>query len=650
LSTVVKLRTRAGLLSTVAAAVTSLALLPGLTGLSALEPGAEAAPAVPTSVRTAARTAPTPVRRMHWQPRPEQYPGTVTTTDLAIPMDDGVVLRGDLVQPTRADGSVVTRPLPVVITITAYNKTVLASGGGLGGPGVDYLVKRGYAALTVDARGTGSSEGVWEAFGPRETRDYGAVVTWALHQPWSNGKSGMVGPSYMGIAQLFAAAAHPAGLRAIFPQVPGADVYRDIVASGGQLDVSFIPLWMGLVTGTGLVPPAFGAEDPASAFRVLLDRLTTATSFTAPLLASAVLGGDPAYDGPFYRDRSPINIVNRVQVPTFLVSGEYDLFQRGTPLLFEQLQRRGVPVRMITGPWDHLQGSSGADVGQAGYGPLQELWLRWFDRYVKGRKDPRLLKDIKPFTYYEQGTGSWVRTERYVDRDLRPRSYRLSGNASLGGRAGGLVRVGAQPGTSTLPALPVTGLCTRSANQWTAGILNAAFPDNPCLADNQLNDLGGLTFQTAPLRRTLRVQGPINLRAYVSSPSGDGMLSVAVEDVAPDGSVARLTGGWQVLSQRALDRSRSRYLDGQLIQPFHPFTRESKQPVPSGAVVPVDVEVFPTGAALRPGHRLRVSIQAFDVPHLLPTVPDLAQAAPLTLHASDDHPSVLTVPVRPARR
>ena len=197
-----------------------------------------------------------------------------------------------------------------------------------------------------------------------------------------------------------------------------------------------------------------------------------------------------------------------------------------------------------------------------------------------------------------------------------------------------------------MPPIPVTGLCTRSANQWTAGILNLAFPDNPCLKDNQLNDLGGLSFQTAPLNRTLRLQGPINVRLYASSPSGDGMFSVAVEDVAPDGSVSRLTGGWQVLSQRALDTKKSRYLDGKLIQPFHPFTRESQQPVPSGAVVPVDVEVFPTGAAIRPGHRLRLSIQGFDVPHLLPTLPNIAQIAPLTVFASDVYPSVLTIPVR----
>jgi predicted acyl esterase len=101
-----------------------------------------------------------------------------------------------------------------------------------------------------------------------------------------------------------------------------------------------------------------------------------------------------------------------------------------------------------------------------------------------------------------------------------------------------------------------------------------------------------------------------------------------------------------VLSQRALDQSRSRYLKGRLIQPFHPFTRESQQPVPAGAVVPVDVEVFPTGAAIRPGHRLRISVQAFDVPHLLPPLTGVPQLAPLTVYASDVYPSVLTVPVR----
>ena len=74
---------------------------------------------------------------------------------------------------------------PIVITITAYNKTVIANGFGstLAGADPAYLVKRGYAQLTVDARGTGSSEGSWCAFCTRENKDAAEVVTWAAGQP-----------------------------------------------------------------------------------------------------------------------------------------------------------------------------------------------------------------------------------------------------------------------------------------------------------------------------------------------------------------------------------------------------------------------------------------------------------------------------------
>ena len=101
--------------------------------------------------------------------------------------------------------------------------------------------------------------------------------------------------------------------------------------------------------------------------------------------------------------------------------------------------------------------------------------------------------------------------------------------------------------------VPVAGLCTRSTNQWTAGIMGQSPLPNPCLDDNRLNDLAGVTFDSAPVTQPFRFQGPINARLYVSTVGGNGMLSVAVEDVAPDGTVKRLTGGWQVISHRALD-------------------------------------------------------------------------------------------------
>ncbi len=597
------------------------------------------APAVAAPERSA------PVRG--WAPRAATYPSTVTRTDLAIPMSDGTVLRGDLVLPADADGNVGRQAVPGDRHDHRLQQVGAVPGRRPGGYAA--VVPRAARVRLAHRRRARHRQLGGELVRPsatREDKDSAEVVEWAHSRkhPWSNGRVGMAGPSYMGINQIFAAAQHPKGLKAIFPQVPAGDVYRDVVASGGQVDVGFIPLWMGLVTGAGVVPPAVTASDPQSGMAALVGHLFGAATFTAPLLLDAVMGGDATYDGPFYRERSPIEVIDQVDVPTFLVSGEFDLFQRGTPLLFEDLQSRGVPTRLITGPWDHLQASAGEGMADAGYGSLSELQLRWFDHYVRGKADPALDSDIAPLTYYEQGSGRWTHADHWMG-DQHAETFRLSGSAAAGGGIGVLTQGDAVDGRAYVPPVPVSGLCTRSANQWTAGLPETALADLPCWTDNAPNDKTGVVFETDPLTAPLHLRGPINARLYTSSPSGDGMLSVSVSDVAPDGTVTRLTGGWQVLSLRQLDESRSRYLDGQLIQPYHPFTKASQQPLGTGEVAPVDVEVFPTAAEIAPGHRLRIAIQAFDVPHLAPSVPGAATTlVPLTVRTGPAYPSVLTIP------
>lgn len=603
-----------------------LALLLALTTVLAGVTGAGAAPAEPSA-------------------RAEQYPAAAAENDVPITMSDGTTLRANVRRPADAAGNPIAGRFPVLVTITAYNKNALdGPGTGLSGGGPDFFVKRGYVHVTVDARGTGSSGGSWHAFDDRENTDSGEIVDWvASHdRPWSNGSVGMHGASYMGISQLFAAAHRPAGLKAIFPQVPAADTYRDVVASGGALDVGFIPLWLGLVTASGVTPPNYGPAEPDNGLQMYLDRIKGATSFTAPTLLEATLGLNAAYDGPFYAQRSPINVIDRVDVPTFLVGGEYDLFQRGTPMLFERLRQNGVPTKMILGPWDHLQASSGDQLAEAGHGTLQELQLRWFDHHVKGMPDPGLDTDIPPLTYYEIGSGEWRAAQNWIDAQ-RATTFELSGT-SMPGKGGALTSGEVEPGASTVAPVPVSGLCTRSANQWTAGLANQSGIGRAC-EDNRINDTTGVVFETEPMRQPLRIRGPINAHLNTSTPTGNGMLSVSVSSVAPDGRVDRLTGGWQVLSHRALDESKSRYLDGQLIQPFHPFTKQAQSVMRPGQAEPIDVEIFPTGAVVPPGSKLRVSIQAYDVPHLLPTARDLPAAlSPLTIHTNPQNPSHITLP------
>ena len=594
-----------------------------------------------------------------WTPRGEQYPETVKRLDLSIPMSDGLSLEADLILPADANKVATTEPLPVVVQITAYNKAAVGYAGGLGGSPPDYLVKRGYAYLMVDVRGTGTSPGTWQVFGAREQQDAAEVMEWAADQPWSNGSTAMVGPSYMGITQLFAAGRNPRGLKAIFPQVPSADVYRDITASGGQLDVGFMPLWLGLVTFTSLIPSP-GTTDPLSPVAQVLARLTGTGAPSLQLALDALAGGEKAYDGPWYRERSTLlQAVPHIDVPTFLVGGHYDLFQRGTPMVFQALQERGVPVKMVLGPWDHLEGSSAAEIGEAGYGSIAELQLRWFDHYVRGVPDPSLDSDIPDFTYYELGSGRWVRRDDYLDEQVA-RVFSLSGTAVTAARAGTLTEGQATTGRSTVLPVAAAGLCSRSSSQWTGGVAGTLPVPNPCDTDNRANDATGVVFETGPLERPLRMLGPLNARLYASSTTGDGLLSVHVSRVDPSGTVERLTGGWQVISLAALDTAKSLALPDtadrwtrpanattptEIVQPRHPFTPESRRVRAPGEITPVDVEVFPTGAVVPAGHRLRMSVNAYDLPHLAPTLQQLPTlGSVLTIHSSPSHPSRLVVP------
>ena len=105
---------------------------------------------------------------------------------LAAPMRDGVKLYGDLYRPAR-DGK-----FPVLIVRTPY---------GVQRDGVhEALIKyaqNGYAVYVQDVRGRYESEGKWDPF-RNEANDGYDTIEWAAKQPWSNGKVGLEGGSYLG--------------------------------------------------------------------------------------------------------------------------------------------------------------------------------------------------------------------------------------------------------------------------------------------------------------------------------------------------------------------------------------------------------------------------------------------------------------------
>jgi putative CocE/NonD family hydrolase len=573
-----------------------------------------------------ATSAPSPAATAAgWTPydRPAQYT-TVTEQDVPIAMPDGTVLRADVTRPD-APGR-----FPVLITQTPYNKT-----GPLGMANA-YLVQRGYVHVVVDVRGTGSSGGTWDSFGPNEQADGPEIVRWATQQPWSDGKIGLTGASYMGFTQLYTAAQRPEGLKAIFPVVPMADGYRDITMSGGQVNISFIPLWLGLVSGGAIVPPAWGVTDPAGAAQTLADHVRGVVDFQAHTVTDATTGGDTAFDGDFWKTRSPIEVLDRIRVPAFVVGGLHDLFQRGEPLVYERLKQH-VPARLLMGPWTHLGGSSGAGLPADGVPSLAQIQLRWFDRWLKGI-DTRVA-EIPRATQYVWGAGHYETQADWPDPSLRPtRAYLRAGGELSRERPSG-----DEPG-DTFVQHPVSGICTQTTSQWSAGLTEQL----PCTTDDRLNEAGEKTWTTAPLEQPLRLDGPILAKLWVTTTASDAVTAVRITDVAPDGKSTELTAGWLAASFRATDRSRSRVVRRTLIQPWHPFTRASVLPVPKDQPVKLEVEVFPTSALLQPGHRLRVAVGPGDFPHQVPPLPQLqgSLGGQVTILHDRAHPSSVVLPER----
>ncbi|MBW8484910.1 CocE/NonD family hydrolase [Actinomadura parmotrematis] len=586
-----------------------------------------------------AHAAPAKAAAAAWKARPAAY-GVTAQQDVRLTMSDGVQLVADIRRPA-LNGRAAPGRFPVIVTMTPYNKTL---------PGAnmadDYLVQRGYVQVIVDVRGTGGSHGKWEAFSRREQLDGKEAVEWAssAKRPWSDGRVAMVGASYGGINQIFTAAQHPKGLKAIFPVVPMGDSYRDVIGTGGQLGLGFVPLWLAGVGGLSLLPPTYSGKSPDEAIALLKEHFGNIGDFQIAMLFNALTGGDKAFDGPFYRERSPLEVVDKVNVPAFVVGGEFDIFQRSEPLLYQRLARR-VPARFTYGPWYHISGAAPAlglplpNVPQPPGPSMQELMLRWFDHYVRGAADPGLDRDVAPVTYYDNGAGTWRTAGQWPPAGVRYRALRLTGRAGLTtGQGSG--------GPDAVPFQPFAGLCSRSTVQWAgAGVLGLF--GWSCELDNGENDRLGAVYDL-PVTKPLRLAGPINAHLSVSTAAKDGQLTVRVEDVAPDGRATQLTAGWQVLSLRALDGARTVRQDGLTTIPYHPFTKASAKAMPKNAPVGVDVEVFPIAATVQPGHRLRVSVQTADFPHLFPDLPQLGNSLGGGVRIWHDaaHPSWVALPVQ----
>ena len=554
----------------------------------------------------------------------------VLMCNVAIPMSDGVTLRANVIRP--ADGV----RAPTALTVTGYNKDAAnPTGGNCNNSGAlvgvnQKLLEAGYTVMIVDDRGTGASQGHWDSWGQRTQDDYPEVLDWIQAQPWSNGKVAATGTSYMGITSLLMAEADqqrvnggkPRAVRAVWADVPMSDAYRDVTFHGGSTDAGFIPLWLGLVNALSDAPPSTWSTDPADAASTYPEHVTASGLFAGGKIAEATLGEDAAYDGPFYRLRSPVERIKSLKIPVAWTGGWWDLFQRGEPLLYEKMthskQRKFWMLPMYHGAptastWEEQK-----------LGTVDEVRVRWFDRWVKKAKNG--ADKLSPVNLYTMGPNRWEHPSTWPVPGTRYTRYYLNGEKS--GSAGSINDGGLDtaPATGSLadeaPLLPASSPCSRMTAQWTAGLANF------CQTDNSTYEASSLTYTTKPLARDTQVTGLITAELWAELTSTEATLVAVLSDVDESGQSTQVTAGFLLASQRANDLSRSkRTKSGLIIRPWHPFTKESQRPVTPNDAERYLIEIYPTSQVFAKGHRLRLTIGTANTPGTATSLPSLVNEA-----------------------
>ncbi len=286
---------------------------------------------------------------------------------LRVPMSDGTVLLADHYMP------ITGRQAATVLVRCPYGR------GAFFGLSAQLIAERGHHVLLQSCRGTFGSGG---QFAPMrdEVTDGQDTVAWLRGQRWFDGRLVTYGPSYMGFAQWALALDPPPELVAAIVQIGPHDFSRSTYRNG-VFDLYNAFSWCDLMAHQEHVSPLAGALRTVTADRRLrpaLDQMPVSTS-ARRLLGTAAPWFEtwlahPRLTDSFWAPVQCREALQRISVPTLLVGGWQDIFLEQTLEQYVALAGRGVPVRLLVGPWTHVDASkSGVIVAES---------LAWLDRYA----------------------------------------------------------------------------------------------------------------------------------------------------------------------------------------------------------------------------------------------------------------------------
>ncbi|MBA55064.1 MAG: acyl esterase [Pseudomonadales bacterium] len=610
--------------------------------------------------------------------RAAEYPKAVNLPLQFIDTINGKKLGVRVTLPADENGNPAPGPFPVILTQSAYNTNLMSlplgkvPGNVLLGVTDSFIVRRGYAQVAVDVYGNGVSSGGWDLLGPNEQAAYIDTVEWADSQPWSNGKLGLAGVSYMAITSLFTAQLRPELVDAVFASLPMGDAMRGTVGIGGMLNGLFMGKWLQLThfTATQNVPTALlNPKHMEQIMEATDDHVKQMQSYFLPLINSA-LDGNPTYnyETDYWTLRSPMTNFDKIKAPTFMLGALHDLFQRDEPLMYEILKKNNVDSRLVIYDGNHLLNFLVTHIGNETVPPTDLLLLQWFDKYLKGLDTnieamPNVIQHVK--NYPTASTPQEFRNDHYATATdwphplMEPERWYLRENGGLTLTPPVEEEIGpqmTQPEHPTGRAYDDNGLlgieiqindgtkCSRSFDQWTLGM---NLP-KACFSNSDLVPQQRVLFESEPMAEDYYINGPIQADIWIDSTVTEAVVSVQIEELSARQSLP-ITNGQLAASGRMVDESRSRFVKGVMIQPYHYFKEETSQPLVPGEVVKMQIEVFPTSAIIRKGNKLRVSISPSNQAQAMLNYPRqaMAEGGVTTIHISPEYPSSVVMPMVP---
>ncbi|OCJ08056.1 peptidase S15 [Rhizobium sp. AC44/96] len=522
---------------------------------------------------------------------------TVTIEEhIWITMSDGVRLGARLWLPDGAQGA----PVPAVLEYIPYRKR--DGTRGRDEPMHGYFAENGYAAIRVDMRGTGESDGhMADEYLKQEQDDALEVIAWIAAQPWCDGNVGMMGKSWGGFNGLQVAARRPPALKAIITAYSTDNRFTDDIHYMGGLLLND-NLWWGTIMlayqSRPLDPEIVGEEWRAR----WIERLEKLPFFPALWLEHQ------RYDD-YWKHGSVCEDWSAIECPVLAVGAWADSYTNAVPRLLENLQ---VPRRGIIGPWGHVYPQDGAPGPAIGF--LQEA-VRWWDHWLKGKdrgimNEPMLrayINDtVEPNGSRDTTAGRWVGEESWPSKTIKCRSYTLGADHSLGEQA-------TSPVTLKVSSPQSHG---KAGGEWMATGCPGEHP-----TDQRLDDGGAIVFDSAVLDAAVDILGAPVARLKFSVDQPVAQVNLRLSDVLPDGRVTRVS--YQVFN----------------------LNHRSGHDVPAalvpGGVYEIAIKLNDCGYRFEKGHRIRLSIATGYWPMVWPS----PAAVTLSVVAGE---SALELPIRPA--